>query len=150
MLGIINHFGRRFMANRAKTLGSLPHLAASFMLLLLVVQAFGFTSFQQRKTVRFAGKQVQAPPVSPDAARFAGLLPFESVPSGLEIEILEEAELEDDLDEYWIHIVSAVFSNEEFYTNSERSRLLHHHSSLHNRQKVPYFILYHSWKSYLV
>jgi hypothetical protein len=149
MLGIINHLGRHFMANRAKSIVRLPVLAVLMVMLLPAMQALGFTSFQPCKAIPFASKQVQARPTSPGVTCFAALLPFESVPSGLEIEILEEAELEDDLDEYWTNIVSAIFSNEEFYTSSERSRLLHHHSSLHNRQTVPYFILYHSWKSYL-
>jgi hypothetical protein len=137
------------MATKVKSKLRLPQLAVLAVMLLLAMQARAFTGFQRSNAISFASKKVQAQPALPGAACVAALLPFESVPSGLEIEILEEAEIEDELDEYWTHIVNAIYSNEQGYTSSVRSRLQQHHAALHNRQTIPYFILYHSWKSYL-
>lgn len=127
----------------------IPQLAVLLAMLLMAMQAKAFAGFQQGRVLGIVSKEVQPNLQSPNATHVAAIFPFESVPSGLEIEVLEEAEIEDDLDEYWTNIVSAIFSNEEFYTSAERSRFLQHHATLHNRQTVPYFILYHSWKSYL-
>jgi hypothetical protein len=149
MPGKSNHFNHHSLANRARVVRHLSPLAVLVLMLLQATQSLAFTSFQQGISNPFAIEKVAARPAAPDAVHVAAILPFESVPSGLEIEILEEAEIEDDLDEYWTHIVNAIYSNEQGYTNSVRSRLLHYHSKLHNRQTVPYFILYHSWKSYL-
>lgn len=118
-------------------------------LLVVAVQASAFTQWQRSKSIRFFNSHAQHELQGSNATHVAAIFPFESVPAGLEIEILEEAEIEDDLDECWTNIVNAIFSDEAFYTSSERSRYLQHHALLHNRQTVPYFILYHSWKSYL-
>lgn len=127
----------------------LPQLAVLLAMLFVSMQAKAFLGFQQNNALGIVSKKVQPNLQSPNATHVAALFPFQTVPSTIDIEILEEAEIEDELDEYWTQIVSAIFSNKDFYTGAERSRYLHHHAALHNRQTVPYFILYHSWKSYL-
>lgn len=76
-------------------------------------------------------------------------LPFESLPLSQDMELLEEDETKNNLDEYWDQIAGKHHSGDFFYTTTLRSRFLQLNSSLHNRPAIPFFVLYHSWKSYL-
>jgi len=76
-------------------------------------------------------------------------LPFESLPLGQEMELLEEDETKNNLDEYWDQVAGKYHSGDLFYTTTLRSRFLQLNSSLQNRPSIPFFVLYHSWKSYL-
>jgi hypothetical protein len=118
-------------------------------LLFVSLPSKAFLHFPQGKVNGMVSRGLPSKMPSANSTQVAAIFPFESVPSGLEIELLEEAELEDESDHYCIASLSILSSNEDCYTSSERSRFRHHQYSLHNRQTVPYFILYHSWKSYL-
>lgn len=142
-----NHTKRYKQGYRRKSANRLPQLLVLWALLICAVQGKAFT--QLVPGLGLSAGQLKPVQKADNLSRVAAIFPFESVPSGLEIELLEEAALEDEPDEYWTLTDFTVFSDEAFYNAVVRSRLLHYHAALHNRQQVPYFILYHSWKSYL-
>lgn len=141
---ILNYSGKL----RIRAIQALQHL---LLLVLLVVSlpSKAFLHFPQGKVNGMVSRGLPSKLPSANSTQVASIFPFESVPSGLEIELPEEAEIEDESDHFSITSLSIISSNEDGYSSSERSRFRHHQYSLHSRQTVPYFILYHSWKSYL-
>lgn len=149
MLSRSRHIPFTSSGNWATKAIRIPQLAVLLSLLLVSIHAKAFVGFRQGRASGILSNSIQPNLQSPNASHVAAVFPFQSVPTGLEIELLEEAEVEDDLNEYWTHIVSAINADEHGFSNAVLSRLLQQHAALHNRQTVPYFILYHSWKSYL-
>jgi hypothetical protein len=76
--------------------------------------------------------------------------PFESAPIPAEQEIPDEYELDDDTD-FDSYASLEGYSMEDIYSGSLLKNILSlPYSSTQNRTKVPFFILYHSWKSFMV
>jgi len=76
-------------------------------------------------------------------------LPFESVPTLNESETLDENEVKDNIDDvcnHWKNSSENIFN----ISSSVKSRFSQIIQSLESRSTVPLFILYHSWKSFLI
>lgn len=117
-----------------------------FALLFSWIQFSAFANIQRNNSS--SGYTVLHATTANSVQLTAGL-PFESLPLGQEMELLEEDETKNNLDEYWDQIAGKYHSGDLFYTTTLRSRFLQLNSSLYNRPSIPFFVLYHSWKSYL-
>lgn len=78
-------------------------------------------------------------------------LPFESIPTLNELETLDENEVKDNTDDgcnqlIWKNSSEAIFN----IASSVKSHFSQITQSLESRSTVPLFILYHSWKSFLI
>lgn len=85
-------------------------------------------------------------------AHFSSTIPFGSVPveQDAEIEIAEEDDLKNNSDDYGDELADKYSSEEIEYNAFLKNRFLQINTSVHKRQIVPFFILYHNWKSFLV
>lgn len=119
-----------------------------FALLISWLQLSAFANIQHSNSSRVGYAVVHASATANSIQLTAGL-PFESLPLGQEMELLEEDETKNNLDEYWDQVAGKYHSGDLFYTTTLRSRFLQLNSSLYNRPSIPFFVLYHSWKSYL-
>lgn len=119
-----------------------------FALLFSWVQFSAFANIQRSNSISTSGYAVLHATTA-NSVHLSRGLPIESLPLGEEMEILEEDETKNNLDEYWDQIAAHYHSGDLFYTTTLRSRFLQLNSSLHNRPSIPFFVLYHSWKSYL-
>lgn len=118
-----------------------------FALLFSWVQFSAFANIQRSNSS--SGYAVLHATSTANSVQLTAGLPFESLPLGQEMELLEEDETKNNLDEYWDQVAGKYHSGDLFYTTTLRSRFLQLNSSLHNRPSIPFFVLYHSWKSYL-
>jgi hypothetical protein len=118
-----------------------------FALLFSWVQFSAFANIQRSNNG--SGYAVLHATSTANSVQLTAGLPFESLPLGQEMELLEEDETKNNLDEYWDQVAGKYHSGDLFYTTTLRSRFLQLNSSLHNRPSIPFFVLYHSWKSYL-
>lgn len=111
-------------------------------------QFSAFVTIQGPSTANASGFHAQHTTAT---AQFFSHFPFESAPIGqeMEMEVLEEDETKNSHDAYCTAFVQTYSSDEILYTSSLRSRFLQLATSIHNRSTVPFFILHHSWKSYL-
>ncbi|MEJ8818581.1 hypothetical protein [Lacibacter sp. H407] len=112
-------------------------------------QFSAFITIQGPRTASASGFHAQHSTAT--APQFSSHFPFESAPIGqeMEMEVLEEDETKNSHDEYCTAFVQTYSSDEILYTSSLKSRFLQLATSIHNRSTVPFFILHHSWKSYL-
>jgi hypothetical protein len=118
-----------------------------FALLFSWVQFSAFANIQRSNNG--SGYAVLHATSTANSVQLTAGFPFESLPLGQEMELLEEDETKNNLDEYWDQVAGKYHSGDLFYTTTLRSRFLQLNSSLHNRPSIPFFVLYHSWKSYL-
>ena len=118
-----------------------------FALLFSWVQFSAFANIQRSNSS--SGYAVLHATSTANSVQLTAGFPFESLPLGQEMELLEEDETKNNLDEYWDQVAGKYHSGDLFYTTTLRSRFLQLNSSLHNRPSIPFFVLYHSWKSYL-
>lgn len=78
-------------------------------------------------------------------------LPFESDPSRKEPDASDENEREDNFDDDWNQLIWKHSSASTFNVSSSvKSHFFRISQSLQKRSTVPLFILYHSWKSFLL
>lgn len=85
-------------------------------------------------------------PVSP---HISGSLPFSGQTGRPDAETTEEEELKNIYPKYFIASENKKSSDEFFYTAGIQSRLHQIMSSCRLKPPVPFFVLYHSWKSFL-
>ncbi|MBC6491321.1 hypothetical protein ACFSQD_13820 [Flavihumibacter stibioxidans] len=132
-------------------------IKAVFQYCLLPLLAFFLTaaplkSFSQSVGV-FTPTEDNCSKIQPDhplsSAQFSYHLPFESNPVDSEMEISEEEDDKFITDAFTCQDIVKYSSAELFYTAFIRNRLSQISSAIGNRPKVPFFILYHSWKRHL-
>lgn len=119
-----------------------------FALLFSWVQFSAFANIHPHRSNK-SGYAVLPATTTANSVQLSAGLPFESLPVSQDMELLEEDETKNNLDEYWDQIAGKYHAGDLFYTTTLRSRFLQLNSSLHNRPSIPFFVLYHSWKSYL-
>lgn len=83
---------------------------------------------------------------------FSASLPVEFADTAMEVEAetTEEDDTQNYQDDFFSKLAQKRVAEELLYTCFLRSRYLQLISSAHRQPAVPFFILYHSWKNYLV
>lgn len=121
---------------------------AVFVLLISLIQ-FSVVANSHHDQGIIKNATVHTPTPSVQAVLVAAGVPSESFPLVPEMELLEDDETKNDHSAYWLPVNGNHGAGELFQLTSLRSRFMQINSSLHGRTAIPYFILYHSWKSYL-
>jgi hypothetical protein len=152
------------MQGKSKNIKSSNHLYSSvkaafkFCLVLLFAFAFSLQQFSAfaytqlaESTKKETGYNLHSQHLF-NSTPLSYHLPFQPNPLEWEMEFVEE---DDDnhrkinIDDCRDHFLETHLSGEFEYTTCLKSRYLQLSSSVNNRATVPFFILYHSWKSYL-
>lgn len=104
----------------------------------------------------FPQKAIKSKFASFQEEQFASLLPFSAQQPIFSALLEAEVEIDDEethtiafnkfLNQYFVHRKSAEIAFNSFL----RSKLFHLRFSLYKRPTVPFFILHHTWKDYLV
>lgn len=87
------------------------------------------------------------PAEQPSFTSGSPIAPFSGEP---DMEVMEEDEETKTKTDHSVEVVYLNHSSDEqLFSSFLKSRYLHKEFALHNRQAIPFFVLYHSWKSYL-
>ncbi len=128
----------------------LRYLFVPMLVLIFSLQQFSSFAYSQIKDSRRPANLVK---VQSDkllvSADVAADLPFDSPPHEPEAEVIEEEETKSHTGKYWTPHTYKHSSPDVFFTLSLNSRFLQIVCSLHSRLSIPFFILHHSWKSFL-
>jgi hypothetical protein len=120
------------------------------LILIFSLQQFSLFAFDQTPEKYLAGYPVKIHSGNqPASVQVAADLPFDSPPPEPEAEVVEEDETKSHTAKYWAPPEYRRSASDLYFTSSLNSRLLQIVWSLHNRLTIPFFILHHSWKSFI-
>lgn len=120
-----------------------------FFLVLFFQQLLTFNALKEDSNRLKAACRSQHIPNVPTGPQISAHVPTQSSPIRfeMEVEVTEEDETKNNLEGYNPTVKHAV--EQLVYTSFLRSRFLQMASSVHKQPRVPFFILYHSWKNFL-
>jgi hypothetical protein len=120
------------------------------LILIFSLQQFSLFAFDQTPEKYITGYPVKIQTGNqPASVQVAADLPFDSPPPEPEAEVVEEDETKSHTAKYWTPPEYRRSASDVYFTSSLNSRLLQIVWSLHNRLSIPFFILHHSWKSFI-
>lgn len=145
-------------SNQKKLIRQYPAgIKAVFQYCLLPLLAFFLTSAPLKALARIKGVNSQSEKYPStvqsnhplNTAHYSFHLPFETDPVDSEMEIPEEEDHKSLPDAYANQVIEPFNSAELFFTSYIRNRLSQNLIAISQQPKVPFFILYHSWKRHL-
>jgi len=105
--------------------------------------------YQAKRTITFKEFTVLSPSYLSTSLLSPHHLPFESTPAPQQRQVPNEYESEEDFEDESNPFVGGHLSENQFYISFRATAFQPLTFSISNLSTVPFFILYHSWKSFI-